>query len=664
VPDPVSRLTGFSQKSQSASGGFLLIFALGFCLRIFYLLMARVSDPLFYNPQMDALYHHQWAMAIANGQEFIHDAYFRAPLYPFFLGLIYKVFGVNLFLVRVIQALIGSLSCGLLYLISRRLFTERVARISGLVLTFYPLAIYFDGELLIANLLIFLLLLGFLFLVRSQKIDRQWYWSGLCFGLATIARPNVLVFVIVVTIWLLFFFKANRFKRLIQFLIPVILVIAPVTIRNYAKSKRLVLIAWQAGTNFYIGNNPNSDGVTAILPNTRGSWWGGYYDVKRVAESALGRELKGADIDLYWLSQGLKFFKDNPFSALRLLLRKCYLWLSGYEVSNNRDIYFFKNYTFLKFLIFRTGWLAFPFGLLFPLSLIGLYLSKKNWRQQLRGNPSILPQKISSNLGSLRDKVPQLLLVYLFLITYSLSFIIFFVTARYRMPVVVLLIPFAVLGIDGIRQAKKSQRIISLIIFIIAYLLFNFNLVQIGKTNQAQNHFLAALGFHETGKIGKAIKELDQALAQDSAVNILALASTIRLELGDTYGAKQIGQASVRLWHNLADAYGVMGNVYATLNQFDSATVYFEQAVKLDPYSIQALNNLGNLALMQNDLPRARYYYNRALAIDPNFTLALFHLGLVNYYEGKKRAAHQLWERVLKLDPKNYKAREALFRLQ
>jgi len=67
---------------------------------------------------------------------------------------------------------------------------------------------------------------------------------------------------------------------------------------------------------------------------------------------------------------------------------------------------------------------------------------------------------------------------------------------------------------------------------------------------------------------------------------------------------------------------------------------------------------------MQNDLPRARYYYNRALAIDPNFTLALFHLGLVNYYEGKKRAAHQLWERVLQLDPKNYKAREALFRLQ
>lgn len=623
---------------KSTSIWFLIIFAAGLFLRIVYVLLARVYDPLFYNPQMDALYHHQWAMAIANGVEFISDAYFRAPLYPFFLGIIYKVFGINLFLIRVIQAVIGSLSCGLLYLISRKLFTERVAFITGLVLAVYPLAIYFDGELLIANLLIFLLLLGFLFLLRSQQIDRQWYLSGFFFGLAAIARPNVLVFVIVVLLWLLLNFKSYRLKRLVQFSVPILLAITPVTIRNFVKSKRLVLIAWQAGTNFYIGNNPNSDGVTAILPQTRGSWWGGYYDAKRLAEVAVGKPLKGADIDRYWLKQGLQYFRENPVSALRLLLRKCYLWLSGYEVSNNRDIYFFKDYTFLKFFIFWTGWLAFPFGILFPLSLVGIYLARKSWR--------------------------QLFLVYLFLISYSISFIIFFVTARYRMPVVVFLIPFAALGIEGFIKAKKEERIASVIIFVIAYILFNFNWARIRKTDQAQNHFLAALSFYETGRIGKTIKELDQALAQDSAVNILALAITVRLELGENYGAKQIAQAAIRLWPDVSDSYGLMGNVYAALSQLDSASVYFEQAVKLDPYSIQALNNLGNLALTQNDLPKARYYYNRVLAIDPNFTLALFHLGLVNYYEGNKREAHQLWERVLQLDPKNQKAREALLRLQ
>lgn len=619
-------------------GWFLIVASVGLILRIFYILQTRTQDPLFYAPQMDALYHHQWAMAIANGMEFINDAYFRAPLYPFFLGLIYKIFSVHLFAVRLVQIIIGSLSCGLLYLVTRKLFRESTARIAGLILAFYPLAIYFDGELLIANLLIFLLLLGFWLLLRSRQINRQWYLPGLVFGLAAIARPNVLAFVVAIFIWLLFGFKERRWQRLVQFLVPILIIVAPVTIRNYVKSKRLVLIAWQAGTNFYIGNNPNSDGVTAIMPGTRGSWWGGYYDAKRLAEQAMGRPLKGADIDAYWLKQGFKFWQEQPFPAFKLLLRKVYLWFSGYEVSNDRDIYFFKHYSFLKFLIYRTGWLVFPFGILFPLSLVGIYLSRRKWRQ-------FIP-------------------VYLFIISYTLSFVIFFVTARYRMPMVVLLIPFAVFGIESYLKSSSREKLIGGALFIVAFILFNLNFARIHETDKAQNHFLAALGFHETGRMGETVKELEPALANDSAVNILALEATVRLELGQNARAEKVAQAAVRLWPNMSDSYGVAGNVYAASSQPESAKIYFEHAVKLDPYSLQALNNLGNLALTRNDLPSARRYYEQALAIDPNFTLSLFHLGLVNYYEGKKVEAHKLWERVLQLDPKNYKAREALFRLQ
>ena len=42
--------------------------------------------------------------------------------------------------------------------------------------------------------------------------------------------------------------------------------IAPVTIRNYVVSRRVVPIAWQAGTNFYIGNNPQANGAFRV-PN-------------------------------------------------------------------------------------------------------------------------------------------------------------------------------------------------------------------------------------------------------------------------------------------------------------------------------------------------------------------------------------------------------------
>ncbi len=627
-----------SKQDKSGITWFLVITGIGFVIRLIYLLQARTHDPLFYAPSMDALYHHQWALAIASSIEFIQDAYFRAPLYPMILGLIYKIFGVDLFVARLVQMIIGSISCGLLYLLARRLFNESVARIAGFLLVIYPLAIYFDGELLILNLLIFLILVGFLLLIRSQQSDKQWYLPGLFFGLAAITRPNVLLFIFAIAVWLIFKYRQHCGPKLIQFLVAVVIVVAPVTIRNYVVSKRLVLIAWQGGTNFYIGNNPNSDGITAIVPKTRGSWWGGYYDTKRLAEQAVGHSLKGADIDAYWMKQGMKYWLEKPVRALELLIRKCYLWFSGYEVSNNRNIYFFKQYTFLRPLIFKTGWLIFPYGVLLPLALVGLYLSRKRWR--------------------------RLITIYLFMITYTISFIIFFVTARFRMPFVIFTIPFAVFGVKHLISAKSKELYLSLAIFIGSFIIFNFNLVRLTKTNPAQDHFIAALGLHQTGKIEKAAKELEQALATDSTVNILSLEATVRMELGQPNRAEQIAQAAVRLWPDVSDAYGLAGNVFAGLNQFELAQYYFEQAVKIDPYSVQALNNLGNLALSRKDLKQARLYYEKALAVDPNFTLALFHLGLVNYYEGNKVQAHQLWQKVLKLDPNNSMAQRALNQLQ
>ncbi len=79
----------------------------------------------------------------------------------FFLALLYKIFGVNLFVVRLVQALLGAVSCGFLFLIGKRLFNRRSGLAAGLLMAVYPLFIYFDGELLIPVVLIFLVLAGF-----------------------------------------------------------------------------------------------------------------------------------------------------------------------------------------------------------------------------------------------------------------------------------------------------------------------------------------------------------------------------------------------------------------------------------------------------------------------------------------------------------------------
>jgi 4-amino-4-deoxy-L-arabinose transferase-like glycosyltransferase len=672
---------------QSTLLWFFIIAGVAFVLRLIHLLQLRHNDPLFFLPQMDALYHHEWALAIAAGRQFIADAFFRAPLYPYFLGLMYKLFGANQMVVRIVQALIGSAGCGLVYLLARRLLgklqaashkpqasksgpdrpssivhrSEAVSLVAGFVMAAYPLAIWYDGELLLEGMLSFVVLLGFVLLLRSRDTDRHWWLPGIAFGLAAIIRPNVLAFVALLPVWLFLEYRTEvrnpqitqitqigrektgrntAWTRLLLVWGAAALVVLPVTIRNYVVSGQFVPIAWQAGTNFVIGNNPESDGVSAIVPGTRGSWWGGYDDVKRLAEEAEGRPLKGAEVDRYWMAKGLEFWRKQPGEALGLLLRKTFLWFAGFEVGNATDLYAVKRYSFVNYLFFNSRFLKFPFGILLPLALAGVWLLRRQWRR-------FLP-------------------LYVFVAAYSLSFIVFFVTSRFRTPMVPIVAILAAIGLVGfIGPMARRERVVGLALTLAAFLLFNANLVGAGRVSSPdQSHFAVALGLHQQGRDTEALSELRTALQHDSATNVLSFEATLLQRMGDLVGAERSARAAVRLHPKDADAYGTLGYVFATAGRLDSAAYYYEAALQVDPYSLQAWINRGNVALNRKSFAEARRYYEGALEIRPTYAQAIFYLGLCDYYEGKVAEAHAQWQQVLKLAPSFTKAKQALEQLK
>ena len=671
TPPAANRKTATIER-RSALLWFFPIAGVAFLLRLIHLLQLRHNDPLFLLPQMDALYHHEWALAIVAGREFIADAFFRAPLYPYFLGLLYKLSGSDLMFVRIVQALVGSAGCGLVYLLARQLLGKHqvpstnpqmsaivakpeagthhssliahhsaaAPRIAGLVMAAYPLAIWYDGQLLLEGLLTFLVVFGLVLLLRSRDADRQWWLPGIVFGLAAITRPNVLAFLAVLPVWLFLEYRRGAWKRVAQVWGLAALVILPVTVRNYVVSRQFVPIAWQAGTNFVIGNNPQSDGVTAIVPGTRGSFWGSYDDAKRLAEQAVGRPLKGAEIDRYWMSKGLEFWREQPGKALGLLLRKTLLWFAGYEVGNESSPYGVKRYSFINYLLFDSRFLKFPFGILLPLALVGVWLCRRQWRR-------FLP-------------------LYLFVVAYSLSFIVFFVTSRFRTPMVPIVAIVAVTGLIGlIGPISTRERRIALAIAIAAFLLLNADLVGAARrTNQDQSHFDAAVGLHGQGRNAEALAEVRQALQYDSATNVLRLEATLLGSMGNHAGAESAARAAVRLHPTDAEAYGVLGFVLTTAGRLDSGAHYYEVELERDPYSLHAWNNLGNIALRRKDFAKARYYYEGALKVRPTFADAMFYLGLCYYNEGEVAEARARWQQVLKLDPSFTKAKQALEQLK
>src|SRR6201999_1789632 len=115
---------------------------------------AMRSSPFFDAPQMDALYHVDWAHAFARGEDFQPGPFFRAPLYPWFLGSLLRAFGDGLLLPRLVQAGFGAAATALVWAIGRRVVDPRAGLIAAAIAASYWVAIFFDGELLLETLAI------------------------------------------------------------------------------------------------------------------------------------------------------------------------------------------------------------------------------------------------------------------------------------------------------------------------------------------------------------------------------------------------------------------------------------------------------------------------------------------------------------------------------
>jgi tetratricopeptide (TPR) repeat protein len=325
--------------------------------------------------------------------------------------------------------------------------------------------------------------------------------------------------------------------------------------------------------NFYIGNNPDSDGVTAIVPGTRGTWWGGYEDAISIARYKEGRELKSSEVSNYWLREGLSFLREDPGAFTKLFARKVWLFFNGREFSNNKDIYFFSRYSSLiRHLLFK-HLVYFPFGIVSSLSIVGLALFAVRWR--------------------------RLFLLYAFILSYTFSVVLFFVTSRYRMPVVAILLLFASGAVWQtvvyLRKGRFKIGLLSIGAFFLLALLTNSDLFGTGIAPDVQNYYTLGTVYSRKGEFNEAVDCYRRAIELDST---------------------------------FADPHNNLGNIYARRGDMTAARSEFLRALALDPYFSKANFNLGNTYYSEGDFESAARLYEKAVGCDSLYAEAAYFAGL------------------------------------
>jgi 4-amino-4-deoxy-L-arabinose transferase-like glycosyltransferase len=590
----------------------LLIFILAFGIRFIYLLGIK-RLPLFEFPFADALYNLDWAKEIVAGSLWAKAPFFRAPLYPFFLSLLIKVFGKDLFVLRIIQIFIGSLSCVLIYLLARRLFNSKVAILSAIFACFYAPLIFFDAEFLDTFFIIFFGLLSVYILICAQKRPSiyRFFLGGIIIGISAIARPNILLFAVFIPFWLFFYFRKNLnlkkiFSFILFFILGLFLIVLPVILVNYFAGKDFVLIAWQGGINFYLGNNINASGYKAVASGIRTTWYGIYYDSINLAEKVSGRTLKFSETSDFWFKQGYHFILTQPLFALKLYLKKIALFMGGYEISENPNIYFFWSHpqNILKPLLWKII-ISFPGGILLPLAWLGIFLAFREWK------------RLSLILG--------------FIFTYMFSVVLFFVNTRFRLPVAPFLLIFSAFAILKIIEQKKLKTKM-LLIFSSAILIIlgNIDLTnQMDPVYKAQFHYILGNAYLKEKSFQNAEDEFTQAV--------------------------QISEEQARAFTGLGVIRYVQGN-------YVQAESLLNKALRVDSTEVYAYRYLGDIYAKKKEFSKALQKYQMALALNPEYGEAYFGAGYVYANFGDLKKAVEMWEKSLVYSPELPGTRENLER--
>jgi 4-amino-4-deoxy-L-arabinose transferase-like glycosyltransferase len=150
------------------------------------------------------------AYSLAYSQPF-SPANYITPGYPLFLSLIFKLFpnfDDSVPVVLNIQALLGSLTAVLLYVIALRMMSPRPALIAGLLVALSPHLIVGGGYFLTETLFTFFVTLAMFLCIQACRGDRPGWMTGCggIFGFSALIRPAVLLypFLLPLIFWKLF----------------------------------------------------------------------------------------------------------------------------------------------------------------------------------------------------------------------------------------------------------------------------------------------------------------------------------------------------------------------------------------------------------------------------------------------------------------------------
>ena len=333
------------------------------------------------------------------------QSYYSIIMSLYLVG-IYRIFGYLPIVARLITVLLSTISVYVIFLLVRKVFNQKVALFAALISALYAYLIFYGVTLVTETPFILFILLSIYLAYDISEFPKMWKWIGLGIALSicVLFRMAVIFYIPFLLTWIIWKQRSNRLYAIIP-LVLIFVSILPFTIRNYQIWGRFLLLESQFGHVFWNGNHPDSNGD--FHP----------YRVFPIPGEVLS-ENNDVVITNRLLKMGIENIGNNPNLFISLIITRLREFFKFWPTSDSDTVA-----NFMRVI---------SFGVLLPLSVMGLWLSRKEfWR--------LTP-------------------IWLFMLIHTGVYAISWTMIRYRIPLDAILTMFAGLTVADLACRFQSRR--------------------------------------------------------------------------------------------------------------------------------------------------------------------------------------------------------------
>ncbi|HKC64864.1 MAG TPA: glycosyltransferase family 39 protein, partial [Pyrinomonadaceae bacterium] len=248
------------------------------------------------------------------------------PGYSILIAAVFSLFGESDAALQIIQILADSLAAIVIFLLALEQLNTSIAVIAGLLVAVAPQFTYNSVLLLPDSLTVLPILLAVYLLNRATKQPRivTLAMAGAALGLSCWLRANSMLLAPFICLSMPFLFeRGRRFRYAIAIVFGALIVIAPLTIRNYIVYDHFIPISLGGGQTLLEGIGDYDESGSLGIPNTDMGvmkWEAEVFNRPDYFGTLFNPD--GVERDRWRISHGLKVIASHPLWFAGVMLRR------------------------------------------------------------------------------------------------------------------------------------------------------------------------------------------------------------------------------------------------------------------------------------------------------------------------------------------------------